>query len=169
MLRRIENYLNKVVSPISRVFGNISMVLIILVILLVIVDVCLRRFFDSPLRGANELVSLAFSIIVFFSLAWCALNDGHIEVDFVVNKFPKTTRLIIETIMIFLTAAILGLMSWRMLVYGTMMRASNMESGLLEIIIYPFIYLAALGCLLVALAFIIRFLRLLSDITEGRR
>ena len=169
MLGRIENYLNKVVSPISRALGNISMVVIVLVTLLVVVDVCLRRFVNSPIQGSKELSSLAFSIIVFLPLAWCAINNSHVELDLVVKRLPKTTQLSIEVIMMFLTTGIVGLMSWQLLIQGTKLQAANAETALLEIPMYPFLYLATLGSLMLTLAFFIRFIHSLSNIIEERR
>ena len=169
MLDRVANHLKKVASPISRVLGDISMVVIVLVTLLVVVDVCLRRFFNSPIQGSHDLSSLAFSIIVFLPLAWCAINDGHVELDLVVKRLPKTARLSIEVIMMFITTVILGLMGWQILIQGTKLQASNVETAILGIPMYPFLYLATIGSLMLALAFFIRFLYSLSNIIQERR
>jgi len=169
MLDRVGNNLKKVVSPISRVLGDISMVVIVLVTLLVVVDVCLRRFFDSPIQGSHDLSSLAFSIIVFLPLAWCAINDGHVELDLLVKRFPKTAQLSTEVIMMFITVVILGLMSWQLLVQGTKLQAANAETAILGIPMHPFVYLATLGGLMLALAFFVRFLYSLSNIIKKRR
>jgi TRAP-type C4-dicarboxylate transport system permease small subunit len=169
MLGRIDEYLKKVVSPISRVLGDISMVVIVLVTLLVVTDVCLRRLFDAPIMGSHDLSSLAFSIIVFLPLAWCAINDGHVELNLVVKRLPKTAQLSIEVIIMFITTVILGLMSWQILVQGTKLQVANQETALLEIPVYPFIYLAALGSAVLTLAFLIRFIHSLSIIIEKRR
>jgi TRAP-type C4-dicarboxylate transport system permease small subunit len=169
MLDRVANHLKKVVSPISRVLGDISMVVIVLVTLFVVVDVCLRRFINSPIQGSHDLSSLAFSIIVFLPLAWCAINDGHVELDLLVKRLPKPARLSIEVMMMFITMVILGLMSWQLLIQGTKLQAANAESAILEIPMYPFVYLATLGSLMLALAFFIRFLYSLSNIIEERR
>lgn len=169
MLDRVANHLKKVVSPISRVLGDISMVVIVLVTLLVVVDVCLRRFFNSPIQGSHDLSSLAFSIIVFLPLAWCAINDGHVELNLVVKRLPKTAQLSIEVIMMFITTGILGLMSWQLLIQGIRLRDMNAETAILGIPMYPFLYLATLGGLMLALAFFIRFLYSLSNTIEERR
>ena len=169
MLRRITDYLKKVISPISRILGGISMVAIVFVTLLVVVDVCLRRLFNSPIFGSHELSSLSFSIIVFLPLAWCAFNNNHVELDLVVKKLPKTTQSSIEVIILLLTSGILGLMSWQLLIQGMKLQAANQETALLEIPMYPFIYIATLGSIILTLAFFIRFLYSLSTIIEKRR
>ena len=169
MLDRVANNLKKVVSPISQVLGYISMAVIVLVVLLVVADVLLRRFADSPIQGSHDITALAFSIIVFLPLAWLAMNDGHVEMDFIVKKFPKIAQSILEVIMIFITTTIIGLMSWQVVVQGTKLQAANQETAILGIPMYPFLYLAAVGGFILAMAFFIRFLYSLSNIIEKRR
>ncbi len=169
MLGRVANNLKKLVFPISRVLGDISGVVIVFVTLLVVADVCARRLFSSPIGGTHELSGFAFSIIVFLPLAWCAINDGHVELDIVVKRLPKTAQLSIEVIMMFITTVILGLMTWRISVHGTTLQAANAETAILGIPMYPFLYLASFGSLVLTLAFLIRFIRSLSNIIEERQ
>jgi len=164
MLVSVANNLKKVVSPISRGLAVISMAVIVLVTLLVVVDVCLRRFFNAPIEGSHDLQSLAFSIIVFLPLAWCAINQGHVELDLIVRKLPKTSQLYLEVIMIFITSVILGLMSWQLIIQGTKLQASNAETAILEIPMHPFLYLAAFASIILMLAFFMRFIYSLSNV-----
>jgi len=119
--------------------------------------------------GSHELTSLGFSMIVFLPLAWCAFNNNHVELDLVVKKLPKTAQLSIEVIMMLLTTGILGLMSWQLLVQGMKLQAATQETALLEIPMYPFIYLATLGSIVLTLAFFIRFIYSLSNIIEKKQ
>jgi TRAP-type C4-dicarboxylate transport system permease small subunit len=169
MLRKLESCLKKVVSPISDRLRDISMVMVVLIVLLVVADVCARRIFNSPIRGTNELTSLAFSLMTFLPLAWCAFMGSHVEIDIAVKKLPKTPRLVIEAVIMFITTGMLGMMSWRLFVYGTILQAANVKSSLLSIILYPFLYIAAFGSLMVALAFFIRFIGTLNTLVEGRQ
>jgi len=169
MLGRAANNLKKLVSPISRVLGDISAVVIVLVTVLVVADVCSRRLLNSPIEGTHDLSGFAFSIIVFLPLAWCALNDGHVELDILVKRLPKTTRAIIEVIMMFITTVIVGLMGWQILIQGTKLQAANAETAILGLPMHPFLYLATLGSLMLALAFFIRFLYSLSTALQKRK
>lgn len=169
MLGKVADYLKKVVSPISGILGNITMVAIVLVVLLVVTDVCLRRFFNAPFQGTHELSNLAFSMIVFLPLAWCALKDSHVQLNLVVKRFPKTMQLSIRVVMMFITVVILGLMSWQILVQGTKLQAANRETALLEIPMHPFLYLASFGSIMLTLAFLIKFTRSLSNVIKERQ
>ena len=159
MIGRVADYVKVVVSPISRALVNISMVVLFLTIMLVVADVSLRRLFNAPIEGTNDLASLAFSIIVFFPLALCALNNGHVELDLITKRLPKTAQRILEVIMVFLTTVILGVVSWRLPVQGAILQAANRSTTILEIPLYPFVYLATIGSIILTLAFFIRFLK----------
>jgi len=169
MLNRVADYLNKIVSPVSLGLAIISMVVIVLVVLLVVVDVSLRRIFNSPIEGSHDLQMLAFSIIVFLPLAWCAIHRGHVELDLITRRLSNTARRYLEAIMMFITTAILALMSWQLLVQGTKLQASNAETAILEIPMHPFIYLATVGSIILVLAFFIRFLQVISNGQGGQQ
>ena len=169
MLRKIENGLKKVVFPTSERLRDISMVMIVFVVLIVVADVCARRLFNSPIRGTNELCALAFSIMTFFPLAWCAFKGAHVEIDILTRKFPKNMQSVVEMIIMFLTTVMLGILSWRLIVYAIFMQGYNVKSSLMGIIIYPFLYAGAFGYIMVTLAFFIRFLSTLRTFREGRQ
>ena len=168
MLGRVADYVTKVVSPISRVLGGISMAVIVLVTLLVVTDVCLRRLFDAPIQASHDFTSLAFSIIVFLPLAWCALNNRHIELDLITKTLPKMAQRSLEVIMVFLTTAILGVLSWQLLVLGTKLQAVGAITAMADIPKFPFVYLATLGSSMLTLAFFARFLKAINNLRGER-
>ena len=168
MLGRVIDYVTKVVAPISRVLIDSSMVVIFLVTLFVVTDVFLRRVFDSPIRGSHDYTSLAFTMIVFLPMAWCALRDGHIELDLITKKLPKMAQQSLEAIMIFLTTGILGLMSWRFAVLAIKFQDVNAETAIHKISLYPFTWIAAIGAIMLTLAFLLRFLKAINDLRGER-
>lgn len=169
MFGRVADYVAKVVSPISRILGNICMVVIVFVTLLVVADVFMRRVFEEPIHGSHDLTTLAFSIIVFLTLAWSTLKNRHIELDLITNRLPKTAQSILEVIMIFFTTGVLGVLSWQLLIFGTKLRNANSVSAILEIPMFPFVYLAAFGSLIVTLAFFIRLLNAINSLRRERQ
>jgi TRAP-type C4-dicarboxylate transport system permease small subunit len=168
LLGKVADCGNKVVSPVSRVLNYICMVVLVLATLLVVADVCLRRFFNSPIHGTSDLESLAFSIIVFCSLAWCAVNNRHVELDLITRRLPKTVQRVLELIMVFITTVILGVMSWQILKQGMALQSYNQKSTILGIPMYPFLYVAAFGSLIVALAFLVRLIYTINNLRADR-
>jgi TRAP-type C4-dicarboxylate transport system permease small subunit len=166
---KVHDFLKKAISPVSMVLAHVGIVSMVMVILFVVTDVFLRRVFNRPIYGSRDVIRLAFSIVVFLPQAWCALKNGHIELDFLVNKFPKAAQRILEVIMMSITVIILVLMSWRLWLLATVFQASGVESGSLEVPLFPFTYSAALGSTMLALAFFLRFLRSISNLTKEPR
>lgn len=157
MLDRVANYLKKVVFPVTRVVGGIGVGFLVLLMLVTLIDVFGRRFLNAPLRGSRELSELIFCFVTFLPLAYCAIKDGHIELDILVNRFPKRLRNSIGTVIIFCTTAMLSVMTWQLVVYGMRMQRMNQETAILGITTYPFLYLAALGSLLFTLVYLVQF------------
>lgn len=169
MLERMADSLKKVLSPISAALTGISIAVIVLVVLAVVAEVVARRFFNSPIRGAGELNQLAFTIIVFLPLAWAALKGSHIELDLLSSKFPKRVRSGTDVVIMLMTVGILGLMSWQLLEQGMSLQHQNATTNTMGIPMYPFAYIAALGGIMVTVAFFIRFLRSLNDTIKRER
>lgn len=168
MLRRVAEYLQKGVSAISYTIGYIGMVALILATLIVVTDVFLRRFFNAPIIGATDITSLGLSMVVFLPMAWCSLKGGHVDLNVVVNKFPKSVRMGIELIIMFLTTGTIGLLSWQLLMYGIRLQSMDAGTQILEIPTYPFIYLATLGGCMLTLTFFLKFLYSIINLLEKK-
>jgi len=163
MLERAANYLRKGVFPASKVLGDISMIPVVFMTLLIVVDVCSRRFLNAPVKGSRDMTELAFSLSVFLPLAWCAIKGGHVDLDVLVTRFPKRLRLGVEVIIMLLTTAMLGLLSWQLVIQGLRLQNMNQETAVLGIPVYPFLYIAALGSLFLTLVYLINLLNSLGN------
>lgn len=64
--------------------------------LLIIANVITRGFFDAPIKGAYELISLCAVLFVSVSIPVCTLSTSHITVEFVTQKLPKIPKMITE-------------------------------------------------------------------------
>ena len=63
---------------------------------IIIANVIMRGLFDSPIKGAYELISLCAVLFVSVSIPVCTLSTSHITVEFVTQKLPKTPKMIAE-------------------------------------------------------------------------
>ena len=113
--------------------------------LLTTCDVIGRYFFSAPIMGTFELTEFMMVGLVFFSLAYTQSEKGHIAVDILVDRFPKGIRNVIDIINLTLTLFILVLITWMSIERGFEVKASNEYSGTLQIPVYPFVFIVALG------------------------
>jgi TRAP-type C4-dicarboxylate transport system permease small subunit len=158
MLDRVAKYINKVMLPVSRICSSIGMVTTVLLVLVIVVGVCSRRFFNMPIRGLRDFTTLGFSIMVFLPMAWCAITDGHISMDVITNKFPRSLRTIIGTIVLFITTGTLAVLTWQLYMYGTRGLTTGQTTSILLAPLFPFLYLATLGMLMMTIVFFMKFL-----------
>ena len=164
MIERAANCLKRGVFPASRIAGGIGVTVLVLMVLLTVAEVFSRRVLNTPISGALELTSLGLVLFVFLTLAYCAVKGGHIALDILVTRFPKRVQASVYALMHILTAGIMGVASWQLWVQAMRVQRMGQTSGLLEIDIYPFLYLAALGCLLITLVYLVYFLNSLDEV-----
>ena len=80
--------------------------------------------------------------------------------------FPKRVQAGIAALMYILTSGILGVAGWQLWVQAMKVQNAGQTAGPLEIVIYPFLYIAALGTFLVALVYFVYFLNSLIEVRK---
>ena len=98
-LKKAANFVERGLSPLTRVVGNIGAGIIAVMMLLTVTDVVGRRVFNQSVSGAYELSELMLIIVVFFSMVHCQFLKGHITIDLVVTRLRPRTQHIIDSIM----------------------------------------------------------------------
>lgn len=166
MLEKITHGLQKVVYPASNAVSIIGMISLILMVLLTIAEIFARRFFNSPITGALSLSSLGLVVFVFLTLAYCAAKGGHVELGILTTIFPKRVQAGIAIVMYILTSGILGVAGWQLWLQAIKVQNAGQTYGNLEIVIFPFFYIASLGTFLIALVYFIFFLNSLSEVRK---
>lgn len=169
MLIRVAENLKRVVTPVSRVLNDVSIVVLAGVMFLVVADVLMRRLFNSPIFGSHDVRAVGFALVVFLPMGWCTLMDRHVELTVVVHRLPKKLRQYIAACVDFLTTAILSVTSWQLMKHGIRLQTMNGETPVVGIPYYPFVYLATLGMAMMTLVFFIKFLLALSNLMEQGR
>lgn len=164
---RAADWLKGVVFPVSRVIGVIGLVAMVGMVLITVTDVIARRVFSAPITGAIELVLLLFMIVSFLMLAYCATQDGHIVVTLLTGRFPKRVRAINAAIMHIITIGVLGVASWQLWLQAMRMQRMGQTGALVRIDIHPFVHMAALALILLALVYLIKFLYSLDEVRKS--
>jgi TRAP-type C4-dicarboxylate transport system permease small subunit len=116
----------------------------------------MRYFFNSPIYGLWDLCALAFAIIVWGPMAMGASKGSHVAMTFLVDKLPRLPRLGLELVVNLVTAGILGIVSWRLVLHGIEFGESQVVTGILRIAYEPFVFFAAFSCAVMALVFLAR-------------
>lgn len=94
MLVRLE----QIYMRINRVAGKLLSLVLILMILNVFCDVVLRYFFQNSSVGMQEMEWHLFSIIILGGISVALLDEAHVRVDFLYDRFSVRTKAVINII-----------------------------------------------------------------------
>lgn len=92
MLVKLECFFNSVL----RVVGRITSILLLLMIVNVFYDVIMRYFFQNSSVGMQELEWHLFSLVFLFGISVALLDEGHVRVDFLYEKYSIKTKAVIN-------------------------------------------------------------------------
>jgi TRAP-type transport system small permease protein len=116
-------------------------------------DVVMRYFFNKPIIGSFELTEYLMALIVAFTIAYSAANDGLIKVTLLTERLSEKTRSIIDLIAGIPCIALVGFIAWRGFVFIGLIYNQHLSSPILAIPRYPFAGIVAFGltCLVLVL------------------
>ena len=159
--------LERVIYPFSRGITVLSMIAAVAMMLLVTVDVFMRRALNQPIFGAYEIGKVLLVIVVFCGVAYVMSVKGHVMVDTLVRLYPKKLQIAVARIAYFLSLIIVALISWQSAVYGLDMVRVGETTVLLRILVSPFIFVVAFGSAVLFLVILVQFIYTLAGVGEG--
>jgi TRAP-type C4-dicarboxylate transport system permease small subunit len=166
MAGKAAGYLEKLLSPIATWFSYVGATVLGGLVLMLLVSIISRRIFNSPLKGSFELTELSLVVITFSLLAFDNLRHESMIIDVLVKHFPARSRDILRVIIHFFTTAMLGVLGWQLVVQAIRVQGFHQTTRILEIPIYPLLYLAAFGILLLTVVYLKHFLVSLDKVIK---
>lgn len=144
------------VTAVSRVLDKVAGLGLVLIMLLVVANIIFRVVFNSPITGTIEYVGFLTAAVIGLSLAYCAVQNAHIAVNLVVDRFPVRWRGVVDVAMHILSAVFWGLGAWHMLQYARSLVANGVVSPTTQTPFYPFVYCVGLGLLALSLVMLVK-------------
>ena len=141
-----NNILVKSVLSAVRFIKWLPLISMLLMTLLITAHVFMRFFFHKPILGVPEMTEFLNVILICGALLFTHVEDGHLEVSFITERFPQRVQIIIGACINFISMILCFLMSWQSFVIAQEMKRNGELSDTLGIPIYPFIYYIALCC-----------------------
>lgn len=148
---------------ISTILGFTSMCASICMMFLITADILLRYFWGSPIKGTFEITGLMLVITFFFGLAYAQVQQSHISVDIIVSRLPRRTQSILGSFSYLVYFSFVLLMTWRTFLYGMEALRIGEKTSILDVQIAPFVFLAALGCLVLCAAVMVDLIKSISQ------
>jgi TRAP-type C4-dicarboxylate transport system permease small subunit len=151
----MTNMYRRVVHGLALTLRFISALAIMTMLFISCADIVLRVF-SRPIRGVYDMVSFLGAIAASFAIAQTSLENGHVAVSFVVNKFAKRLQAGIRSVVNALGLGLFSAIAWQSFVYATDLRASGEISPTIQFPYYPIVYGIAFAagavCLVLLLA-----------------
>jgi TRAP-type C4-dicarboxylate transport system permease small subunit len=158
MIDRAANFVKKVVEPLANTAAAAGVVVLGAMVLMLIVSVLMRKAFNAPMKGVFELSEFGMVMITFLFVSAQYFKPDSMVMDTFVEMFPKTVKRINNALILLLDVGTLAITSWQLFAYGLKVQDGKQVSKILEIPLYPFVYLGAVCTLLLTLVFAMKFL-----------
>ena len=159
------NLLNRLLSWVIHAVTVLSGLVIALMMLHIALDVVLRNFFNYPLPATITVVSYYYmAIAAFMPLALAEQRNAHISVEVLTEHFPPWLQKHLAGWLLLISAAVFGLMtvcSWQEAVEKWATSASVVQ-GETSLAVWPTYFFLPLGCGLMFLIVVLKFLAYLT-------
>lgn len=131
-------------GAVKKAIAWISAFFLCLMMLLTVLDVIGRYLFNMPVAGSTELTELLLSAVIFTGLPAATLDRDHVTVDFVTERLKGTVERIRLPVIALMSAAIMGLVAWRLWLVGNQISSYDGITVTLQIPVAPAAYLASI-------------------------
>lgn len=148
----------RVISRISRVANSAGAGVLVVMMLLIVIDVLLRYFFNRPVKGVFELIEFMVAIVVCLGMAYTGVQKGHVAVELVVSRFSPRVQALIDSFNYLVSTILFSLISWKSVVQAKVLWVSGLTSSILYVPVYPFVFVLAFCSGLLGLVFLLHFL-----------
>jgi TRAP-type C4-dicarboxylate transport system permease small subunit len=144
---------------ISKVLNFIAGGAVTFMMLLTVADVLLRAS-GHPIIGTFEIVSLLLALVIGFGIPQVSLDRGHVYMDFLLEKFSKRGRKVMNTFTRVLCLFLFVFIGYNLFNVGARFHASGEVSATIKIPFYPVAYGVAVCCFLECCVFIFEIVRI---------
>ena len=163
-MRRLERAWHWVIEAIA--WG--SRLAIGIMMALITVEVVGRKLFALPIRGTVEIVAALMVVIVFLAWSYTQSHDGHVRVEFLVQRLGHKTRSMLEAIIILVMLGIFSIMIWQTLVYALDAQSVGLRYDTARIAIFPFRLVVSIGIFFLWLQLLIRLVSSIAGLLPAR-
>ena len=151
MFPRIGKFADRLIG-LSVFFGIAGLLIAVTVTLIDVVG----RYFNAPLRGAQDISQMAMVIIVFGGMAICDRVGGHIAVDLLEKSFPTWLNRACDVFSALLGAAIFLGIAWTVWESAALSRMLNLATNIIYLPKAWFQYAVVAMSLVTALGMLLR-------------
>jgi TRAP-type C4-dicarboxylate transport system permease small subunit len=175
LLTNLIRGMDKVVNPLAKYGSYIGALFLAVMMFLTFFDVISNQLgkwavinsrtdFFGPIIGGQELVELLMLVAVSFALAYCALRQGHIRVDLIMQYTSKKANLWFDIFAYGVSMLFYVIIAWQAFKYGLDNIHDKNVTTILTIPTYPFNFIVFIGSVINTLVFLRDFLKSIEGV-----
>ena len=144
------------VTGLSRILDQAAGFFLVATMVLIVANILLRVIFKMPVFGAYEYVGLLTALVIGLSIAYCGVQNAHIDISLMVDWLPARLRAVLSALINLISMCFLAVSAWYVGLYAGSMKDTGLVSSTTQIPTYPFVYLITLGLLVYCLVLLVR-------------
>lgn len=160
-------FLERLNASVNRVLAWIAGLALIAMMMFTVADMVLRGF-GHPVAGSYEVIGWLSAAAMALALGYTQLHRGHVAIDLVVERLPGRGRASVDVATSLMSLLLFTAVAWYVARYGVVLHETGSLSETLKAIVYPWVYVVAIGCAGLALALLVDFLRAVGRLVSGR-
>lgn len=141
---------------------------LVALMLFVVVEVALRAF-GWPVVGAVEVISWLSAIAMALALGYVQLQRSHVAMTLIADCLPTIGRRLLDLANATVALLLFVAVAFYLLRYGIELRASGSLSETLKVVVYPWVFVVAVGFTGLCLALLLDVLRALRAVMRPAR
>ena len=135
-----QNSLHQPAALAQSLLENVMIIVLNAMVLITMLDVIGRYFFNSPVPGTIEIIELMLALLVFGTLPLTTFRQEHIVVDIFDSAFKGWARRIQKTVVCLSGACVLALIAWQLWVRGSQLGGYGDLTPYLKLPLAPVAY-----------------------------
>ncbi len=167
LLDKVAQGIEKVVNPLASFINRIGAALILVIVLSISADVCLRYLLNHPIPGIVELTEFVLPLVVFLTVAYAAVEQRHVGIDILYERFGTKSRAVVDVFTSILSVYVMSILAWQLYSYGLQQFGTGERGDILGLPHWPAILVSAFGCLVMVVVLLARALRAVSRVTKS--
>ncbi len=147
----------------NRALAWLAGLALVAMMLLTVADMALRAY-GRPLAGSYEMIGWLAAAAVALALGYTQVHRGHVSIDLAMRHLPPRAARWIEAVVRLASFALFAAVAFYVFRYASVLQETGSLSETLKAIVFPWVYLVALGVAGLALALLADLLRALAGL-----
>ena len=149
----MDSMLDRFLAMTSKVLNVIGGAALTFMMFLTVADVLLR-IVGRPILGTYEIVGLALALVIGFGIPRVSMDRGHVYMEFIVDKLPKNSKMVMLTFTRLLCIALFVIIGYNLFSVGNEFHSSGEVSPTLKLPFFPVAYGVGVCCFIECLVFV---------------